>query len=163
MITSRPTAIAVTTRPFGVIVAESYFITYIALICFRLIVSLDVYSLLVTRFNLHFFHFMTPLSRAPELVFGVLSLLAVVGLQQMRGWGRLLAIFLAGVKAASVIWFYAVVLIWRLWTLVPHRLWPHVESTVKLSCGIYVVWYLMQPDVRRAFRPSANPGIGVPE
>jgi len=162
MITPRPTAIALATRPFGLIIAESYFITCIALICFRLIVSLDVYSLLVTRLNLHFFQFMLPRSRAPELLFGVLSALTVVGLQRMRTWGRLLAIILAGVKAASVIWFYAVVLIWRLWTLIPHRLWPHVESTVKLSCGIYVAWYLLQPEVRRAFRPSANREIGVP-
>jgi hypothetical protein len=157
-----PAAIPLTKRPFGVIVAESYFITYIALISFRLIVSLDIYSLLVVKLNLHFFHFMTPLSRAPELIFGVLSVLAVIGIQQMRAWGRLLAIVLAGVKAASVIWYYAVVLIWRLWTLVPHGLWPHVESTVKLGCGIYVVWYLLQPEVRRAFQPSANREIGVP-
>jgi uncharacterized membrane protein (DUF2068 family) len=98
--------------------------------------SVDVYSLLVVKLNLHFFQFTFSWSRAPELIFGVLSVLAVVGLQRMRTWGRLLAIILAGVKAASVVWFYAVVLIFRLWTLVPHRLWPHVQSTVKLSCGI---------------------------
>lgn len=157
-----PTAISFTKRPFGIIVAESYFISCISLIAFRLIVDLDVYSRLVTRLNLHFFQFMVPRSRAAELVFGVLSVLTVVGLQRMRAWARSLAIILAGVKAVSVFWFYAVVLSWRLWTLVPHRLWPHVENTVKLSCGIYVVWYLLQPEVRRAFRPSANREIAVP-
>jgi hypothetical protein len=157
-----PTAISFTKRPFGIIVAETYFITYIALISFRLIVDLDVYSRLVIKLNLHFVQFMVPRSRAAELIFGVLSVLAVAGHQRMRGWARSLAIILAGVKVAWVIWFYAVVLIWRLWTLVPHRLWPHVENTVKLCCGIYVVWYLLQPEVRRAFRPSANPEIGVP-
>jgi hypothetical protein len=69
----------------------------------------------------------------------------------MRAWGRLLAIILAGMSAASVIWFYAAVLIFRLWTLVQHHLWPYVAATVKLGFGIYVVWYLFQPDVRRAF------------
>jgi len=157
-----PIAISFTKRPFGVIVAESYFITYIALISFRLIVDLDVYSLLVVNLNLHFFQFMVSRSRAPELIFGVLSVLAVVGLQRIRTWGRLLAIILAGVKAASVVWFYTVVLIFRLWTLVPHRLWQHVESAVKLSCGIYIVWHLVRPEVRRAFRTSTNREIGVP-
>jgi hypothetical protein len=156
------TAIPFTRRSFGVIVAESYFITYIALISFRLIVDLDVYSLLVVKLNLHFFQFMVSRSRAPELIFGASSVLAVVGLQRMRTWGRLLAVILAGVKAASVVWFYAVVLIFRLWTLVPHRRWPHLQSTVKLSCGICVVWYLLQPEVCRALRPSTNPEIGVP-
>src|ERR1700683_1971114 len=157
-----PTAISFTKRPFGIIVAESYFISCISLIAFRLHVDIDVYSRLVTRLNLHFFQFMVPRSRAAELVFGVLSVLTVVGLQRMRAWARSLAIILAGVKTVSVFWFYAVVLSWRLWTLVPHRLWPHVENTVKLSCGIYVVWYLLQPEVRRAFRPSANREIAVP-
>jgi hypothetical protein len=117
---------------------------------------------LVIKLFLHFFRFMVPRSRAAELFFGVLGVLAVVGLQRMRAWARSLAIILAGVKAASAIWFYAVVVIRRLWTLVPHRLWPHLENTVKLSCGIYVVWYRLQPEVRRAFRPSANREIGIP-
>ena len=67
-------------------------------------------------------------------------------------WGRVLAIILAGVNAVSVIWFYVTVLFFGAWTLVPHQLWPNVKVLLTLGLGVYVVWYLSQPIIRRAFR-----------
>jgi hypothetical protein len=50
-------------------------------------------------------------------------------------------------------WFYAVVLTYRLWTLVPHNLRANMVAFGKVIFGIYIVWYLLQPEARRAFQP----------
>jgi hypothetical protein len=60
---------------------------------------------------------------------------------------------LAGACVGYAIWFYSVVLIFRMWTLVPHRLWPYVKNTIELGFGIYIFWYLVLPEARHAFRP----------
>jgi hypothetical protein len=44
-------------RPFGIIVAESYFITFIAVDSLRLIADFDFYTRSASRLNLHFFNF----------------------------------------------------------------------------------------------------------
>lgn len=142
-----------TKRPFGIIVAESYFVTFIALSSLRLIANLDFYTRIASRLHLHFFQLFARSEKISELIFGVLSVFAIVGLQRMRPWGRWLALVLATVSVGSVIWFYSAVLIFRLWTLVPHHVWPYVTNTIKLGFGIYVVWYLLRPKARRAFQP----------
>jgi hypothetical protein len=140
-------------RPFGIIVAESYFVTFVALIVFRLIADLDFYARRASRLNPHFLHFFGGPEKMSGLLVGVLNVFAVTGLQRMRPWGRWLAIALAGVNVALVVWFYSAVLIFRMWTLVPHHVWPHVVNAVNLSFGIYVVWYLLQSKARHTFRP----------
>ena len=82
----------------------------------------------------------------------VLSVLAFIGLQRMRRWEQWLAMFfLAGANVASAIWFYSAVLIFQMWTLVPHHAWPYLKNTLQLGFGIYIVWYLLQPKTRQAF------------
>jgi len=103
--------------------------------------------------NLHFFHYFAGPAKISELVIVVLCVLAVVGLQRMRLWGRWLAIVLAGASVGYAIWFYSAVLIFRMWTLVPHKLWPYVKNMIELGFGIYIVWYLLLPEARHAFRP----------
>jgi hypothetical protein len=149
---SSPNKSSSTKRPFGIIVAESYFITFIVVTAFKLIADLDFYTRTASLLNLHFFHYFAGPVRISELVIGVLSVFAVVGLQRMRRWGRWLAIVLAGTSVGYAIWFYSVVLIFRMWTLVPHQLWPYVRNTMKLGFGIYIVWYLLLPEARHAFR-----------
>jgi|ERR1700728_3146880 hypothetical protein len=149
---SSPNKSSSTKRPFGIIVAESYFVTFIVVTAFKLIADLDFYTRTASLLNLHFFHYFAGPVRISELVIGVLSVFAVVGLQRMRRWGRWLAIVLAGTSVGYAIWFYSVVLIFRMWTLVPHQLWPYVRNTMKLGFGIYIVWYLLLPEARHAFR-----------
>jgi|ERR1700722_5092456 len=149
-----------TNRPFGIIVAESYFLTFFAISAFKLIADLDFYTRASSMLNLHFFHYFSGRAKISELVIGVLYLFAVVGLQRMRLWGRWLAIVLAGASVGYAIWFYSAVLIFRMWTLVPHRLWPYVKHTIGLGFGIYIVWYLLLPEARHTFRPlqPSSPG-----
>ena len=149
---SSPNKSSSTKRPVGIIVAESYFVTFIVVTAFKLIADLDFYTRTASLLNLHFFHYFAGPVRISELVIGVLSVFAVVGLQRMRRWGRWLAIVLAGTSVGYAIWFYSVVLIFRMWTLVPHQLWPYVRNTMKLGFGIYIVWYLLLPEARHAFR-----------
>lgn len=148
-----PNTSSPTKRPFGIIVAESYFVTFVALIAFRLIADLDFYTWGASRLNLHFLHFFARPGKISGVFVGVLSVFAVTGLQRMRPWGRWLAISLAGVSVALVVWFYSAVFIFQMWTLVPHRVWPHVVNVVNLGFGIYIVWYLLRPKARHAFRP----------
>ena len=148
-----PNTSSPTKRPFGIVVAESYFVTSIALISFRLIADLDFYTRRASRLNLHFFQFFGGPAKIADLIVGVLCVVAVVGLQRMRLWGRWLSIVLAGASVAYAIWFYLAVLIFRMWTLVPHHVWPYVKNSIKLGFGIYIVWYLLQPKARHAFRP----------
>ena len=150
---SSPDKSSSTKRPFGIIVAESYFVTFIAVSAFKLIADLDFYTRAASLLDLHFFHYFAGPAKISELVIGVLSVFAVVGLQRMRRWGRWLAIVLAGASVGYAIWFYSAVLIFRMWTLVPHQLWPYVKNTMKLGFGIYIVWYLLLPEARHAFRP----------
>jgi hypothetical protein len=100
-----------------------------------------------------FSYFARP-AKISELVNCVLCVFAVVGLQRMRLWGRWLAILLAGASVYYAIWFYSAILLFRMWTLVPHKLWPYVKNSIELGFGIYIVWYLLQPEVRHAFRPQ---------
>ena len=146
-----------TKRPIGIIVAESYFLTFIALISFRLIADLDFYTRRASRMHLLFFQFFATPSKIGELSLGALCVFAVIGLQRLRPWGWWLAIALAGTAAAFTIWFCSAVLFYRMWTLVPHQMWPYVRGTIKLAFGIYIVWYLFQPETRQAFRPLQPP------
>jgi hypothetical protein len=148
-----PNTSAPTKRPFGIIVAESYFVTFVAVTAFRLIGYLDFYTRAASILNLHFFHYFAGSAKISDLVIGVLSGFAVVGLRQMRLWGRWLAVALAGASVGYAIWFYSAVLIFRMWTLVPHQMWPYIKNAIKLGFGIYIVWYLLQPKVRHVFRP----------
>ena len=148
-----PNTSAPTKRPFGIIVAESYFVTFVAVIAFRLIGYLDFYTRTASILNLHFFHYFAGSAKLSDLIIGVLNGFAVVGLRQMRLWGRWLAVALAGASVGYAIWFYSAVLIFRMWTLVPHQMWPYVENAIKLGFGFYIVWYLLQPNVRHVFRP----------
>jgi hypothetical protein len=88
---------SLTKRPLGIIVAESYFVTFLVFGTFRLIADLDVFTRMASRLNLHFFQFFAGSTSEP--IFCVLSVFALVGLQRMRRWGRWLAIVLAGVQA----------------------------------------------------------------
>ena len=142
-----------TKRPFGIIVAESYFVTFCAISAFKLLADLDFYTRTASMLNLHLFHYFTRPAKISELVIGVLCAFAVVGLHRMRLWGRWLAIVLAGASVGYAIWFYSAVLIFRMWTLVPHKLWPYVKNTIELGFAIYIVWYLLLPEARHAFRP----------
>lgn len=151
---SSPNNSSSTKRPVGIVVAESYFVTFFAISAFRLLADLDFYTRTASRLNLHFFHYFAGPAKISELAIGVLCVLAVVGLQRMRRWGRWLAILLAGASVGYAIWFYSAVLIFRMWTLVPHKLWPYVKHMIELGFGIYIVWYLLQPEVRHAFRPQ---------
>lgn len=150
---SGPNAFSPTKRPFGVILAESYFVTYVALISFRLIVDVDFYSRMAPRLNLRFLTFFGGADDISEIIAGLLSVLAAIGLQRMRPWGRWFAIVLAGIRAATLIWFYGAVLIFRLWTLVPRHVWPYPMNAIELGFAIYIVWYLLQPKMRHTFRP----------
>jgi hypothetical protein len=152
-LSSSPDKSSSTKRPFGIIVAESYFVTAIAVSAFKLIADLEFYTRAASLLNLHFFHYFAGPAKISELVIGVLSVFAVVGLQRMRLWGRWLAIVLACASVGYAIWFYSAVLIFRMWTLVPHQLWPYVRNAINLGFGIYIVWYLLQPNVRHVFRP----------
>ncbi len=145
-----PHSSSLRSRPLGVIIAESYFITLAVFATFKVIVDLDVFTRLAPILNLHFLRFFA--GSTSGLIQGVLSVFAVVGLQRMRPWGRWLAIILAATIGVALIWFYSTVLIFGLWTLVPHHLWPYVSNAVKLGFGIYVVWYLFQPETRREFQ-----------
>ncbi len=152
-----------TKRSFGIVIAELYFVTSIALISSRVIAYLDFYIRSMSRLHLHFFQFFGTTARISELIVCVLGSFAVVGLQRMRPWGRLLAIALAGVDVAFAIRFYSAVLFFRLWTLVPHHVWPNVKSAIKLGFGIYIAWYLLQPKTRLAFRPLETSSAGESE
>jgi len=140
-----------TERPAGVLVAESYFLTFIALFSFRLIADLDFYTRRMSRLQLHFVSFFAVPMKILELFLCVLCVFAVIWLQRMRPWGRWLAIVLAGSAVVSAIWFYSAVLLFRMWTLVPHQMWPYVRSAIKLGFGTYIVWYLLQSKTRHAF------------
>jgi hypothetical protein len=118
-----------------------------------LISAIDFYTRRVSRLNLHFFHFFEEPTKISELVMVVLSVLAFIGLQRMRRWGRWLAVVVAGANVVSVVWFYSEVLIFRMWTLVPHQAWPYLKIVTQLGFGIYIVWYLLQPKTRQVFRP----------
>ena len=143
-------------RPFGIIVAESYFLTFIAVIAFRLIAELDFFTRRASILNLHFFPYLAGPANISQLIIGMLCIFGVVGLHRMRLWGRWLAIVLAGAIVAFAIWFYSAVLIFRMWTLVPHQMWPYEKNTTQLGFGIYIVWYLLAPHARQAFRPLAS-------
>ena len=101
--------------------------------------------------HLRFLHYFAGRTKISELVVGALCVLTVIGLQRMRPWGRWLAIVLAGSAVVSAIWFYSAVLLFRMWTLVPHQMWPYVRSAIKLGFGTYIVWYLLQSKTRHAF------------
>jgi hypothetical protein len=156
MVTPRPSpnTRSPTKRPVGIVVAESYFVTFIALFSFRLITDLDFYTRRASRLHLHFLPFFAVPTKILELIIGLSCAFAVVGLQRMRPWGRWLAIVLAGIAVASAIWFYSAVLFFRMWTIVPHQVWPYVRSVIKLGFGIYIIWYLFQFRTRHAFRPA---------
>jgi hypothetical protein len=153
MVTPRPipNTSSPTKRPIGIVVAESYFVTFIALFSFGLITDLDFYTRRAPRLHLHILSFFAVPTRILELIICLSCAFAVVGLQRMRPWGRWLAIVLAGIAVASAIWFYSAVLFFRMWTIVPHQVWPYIKSAVKLGFGIYIVWYLLQSKTRRAF------------
>jgi hypothetical protein len=159
---SSPNTGSPTRPPFGIIVAESYFVTFVAVISFRLIADLDFYTRSASRLNLHFFQFFVGPGKALGLIVGVLSIFAVIGLQRMRPWGRRLAITLAGVSVVFVVWFYSAVLVFRIWTSVPNRAWPHAVYAVYLCLGIYIVWYLLQSRARRAFRSLQRDLLSTP-
>ena len=152
-----------TKRPFGILVAELYFVTLIAVISSRVIAHLDFYIRNASRLDLHFFQFFAVMMKISELIVCVLGAFAVVGLQRMRPWGRWLAIALAGFGVASAIRFYSAVLFFGLWTLVPHHVWPNVKSTIQLGFGIYIVWYLLQPKTRLSFDRSKRFSAGESE
>jgi hypothetical protein len=139
-------------RLFGIIVSESYFVTFLALRAVKLIADVDFYTRTKSILNLRFFSYFAGPAKISDLIIGVLSVCAIVGLRQMRLWGRWLAIALASASVAYASWFYSAVLIFRLWTLVPHRVWPYVKNTTQLGFGIYIVWYLLQPKAQQAFR-----------
>src|SRR5690348_9545164 len=139
-----------TKRPLGIILVQSYFLTFVVVISLSLIADVDFFTRASSRLNLHFFHFF---AGSPwELSLDVLSVFALLGLQRMRPWSRWLAIILAGINAVVVIWFYSVVLIFRLWTLVPHHLWPNVKGAAKLGLALYVACYLLRPKAGRLFQ-----------
>jgi hypothetical protein len=154
-----PNKSASTKRPFGIIIAESYFVTFFAISAFKLLADLDFYTRTAAMLNLHFLHYFARPAKISELVIGVLCVFAVVGLQRMRLWGRWLAIVLAGASVCYAIWFYSAVLIFRMWTLVPHKLWPYIKNSIELGFGIYIVWYLLQPEVRHAFQPQHRSSV----
>jgi hypothetical protein len=131
-------------RPFGVNVALSYFVSYIVLYSFRVLVDLD--------FRLYRFIF-NP-ARIPGLIFLMLSMLAVIGLTQMREWGRVFAIISSGVMTSYVLGWYCVLIGLRLWTLLPHGVRSNIELILKLTFGIFVVWYLLRSKTRNSFRAS---------
>src|ERR1700729_2633132 len=131
-----PNTSSSTKRPVGIVVAESYFVTFIALFSFRLIADLDFYTRRVSRLHLHFLSFFAVPTKILELIICLLCVFAVVGLQRMRPWGRWLSIVLAGIAVISAIWFYSGVLFFRMWTIVPHQVWPYIRSAIKLGFGI---------------------------
>ena len=165
MVTSGPNlnTSSPTKRPFGILLAEWYFVTLTVVISARVIANLDFYIRNASRLDLHFFQFFAVTVEISELIVCVLGVFAVVGLQRMRPWGRWLAIALAVVGVASAIRFYSAVLFFGLWTLVPHHVWPNVKSTIQLGFGIYIVWYLLQPKTRLAFRPLPTSSTGQSE
>lgn len=144
-------------RPFGIFVVESYFVTFIALISFNLIAALDVYTRRMSSRHLHFLQFFADPANISEIIICVLCVFAVVGLQRTHPRGRWLAIILASLVVTSVIWFISVVLLFRMWTLVSHQVWPNIRGAIKLGFGIYVIWYLFQPKTRLAFRQIQLP------
>jgi hypothetical protein len=66
-------------RPFGIFVAESYFVTFMAISAFNLLADLQFYTRAKPILNLHFFHYFGAPAKISELVIGVLCLFAVVG------------------------------------------------------------------------------------
>jgi hypothetical protein len=148
-----PNAGSPTKRPFGIIVAESYFVTFVGINSFRLISDIDFYTRRASRLNLHFLKFFGEPMKISEVATVVLSVLAFIGLQRMRRWGRWLAMVFAGASVAYAIWFYSAVLIFRMWTLVPHHAWPYLKNAIQLGFGIYILLFLLQPKTRQAFRP----------
>jgi hypothetical protein len=145
---------ASTKRPFGIVVVESYFVTFLAFSTFKLIADLDFFTRRKAMLHLRFLDYFVDRTKISELVVGVLCVLTVIGLQRMQLWARWLAIVLAGASVGYAIWFYSAVVIFRLWTLVPHKLWPYLRSLVELGFGVYIIWYLLLPEARHAFRPS---------
>ena len=141
-------------RPFGIVVVESYFVTFLAISTFNLIADLDFFTRRNAMLHLRFLHYFAGRTKISELVVGALCVLTVIGLQRMRPWARWLAIVLAVASVGYAIWFYSAVVIFRLWTLVPHKLWPYARNLVELGFGIFIIWYLLLPEARRAFRPS---------
>lgn len=140
-----------TKRPLGIILVQSYFLTFVVVISLSLIADVDFFTRASSELNPHFFDFFAGSSW--ELSLDVLSVFALLGLQRMRPWSRWLAIILAGINAVVVIWFYSVVLIFRLWTLIPHHAWPNVKGAAKLGLALYVACYLLQPKARHLFQP----------
>jgi hypothetical protein len=160
MVTPRPNTNPLIKRPVGIVVVESYFLTLVAFLSFRLIADLDFYTRRASSLPLPLFVFR---AKILELIICLLCAFAVVGLQRMRPWGRWLAIVLAGAGVAFTVWFCLAVVIFRLWTLVPHHIWPYVRGTIELGFGVYIVWYLFQPIARCAFRPLQPPAAGTPD
>jgi hypothetical protein len=129
------------TRPPGVNVVMAFFATFAAIGFYRLLIDVDLH---VYRFIVNY--------RIPDLVIALLSVVALVGLARMRTWGRYFAIGSSATIAATVLAVYAVILSYRLWTLLPRPHWVNARYVFFALFGIFNVWYLMRPSVRDAFR-----------
>jgi len=134
-----------TKRPLGVNVVLAYYVNLIVLLSLRLLgdLALHLYRFIEERY-------------VPDIVFGLLSVLAVIGLAKMRPWGRILAIILSGVAATSLIALYSVEVALGLWTLLPHGVRPTAEILLNLAFAIYTLGYLLRPKARDSFRPAGK-------
>jgi hypothetical protein len=134
-------------RPFGIFVAESYFVTFMA-------ISVQLAGRLTVLYpgKADLKPALFSLLRSSGKDFGTRHRRAV----SFRGGGAL-----AGASVGYPIWFYSTVLTFRMWTSVSHRLWPDVKQTAGLGFGIYIVWYLLLSQARHAFRPLQTSSAGA--
>ena len=79
-----------TTRPFGITIVASFYITKVIFYSEKTLVGLDH----------RFYRFILNGAGIRDLVIALLSLLIVIGLMGMRSWGRMLAIIVSSALAA---------------------------------------------------------------
>lgn len=91
------------------------------------------------------------------IVFALVSIVVGIGLWRLWNWTRILTIVVSGMTAL----FCAFTLLLELLTL---QVWAAFFSLTFLAVSVFVIWYLLRPHVKRAFKtpgalPAAQAGL----
>jgi hypothetical protein len=86
---------------------------------------------------------------AVAFVAGIVCVAVGRGVWRLKNWARIVTLIACGPAAALLLYAFVVSVFLRSTALVALR------NAVLLSACAFVIWYLMQPDVKRVFAPAA--------
>jgi len=81
------------------------------------------------------------------IIIGGVSALVGFGLWKLKGWARIVSIILWGINAAFQ-------LLGILGTLTHFNLFALIWGVFWVAVDVFVIWYLLRPEVKAAFQPG---------